>query len=365
MGFIFRMSKPIERKPLAVVLADKLEEEIRTGQLKGYVAGRRILAKRYGVNEKTASAALNVLSKKGLLADAESGKRRKIITQDIKPAAKAASKRLLILHQANTPLPVEDVLLLRDVQDSWEANGGPVSWARVDFGRYKKPGRVLDGVIDRYGADAVVLMSPTVHWSTEAARRLPTFQFGGAFSANPSLSLCSFALDSELVPLIQFFVDQGHRKIFVPTPNEELVNAIQNAYRSVFGDSMTQSEMDELVQVFPERVPQAWRGYWKKALMQVNPTAVMLLDDNAMLSLYGFCAEVGIKIPRDLSVLSLSYDERFEWMQPVPVMTRFPIKKAIKLFKSWMRGGLESVGKNFLQVELRKGESIGPARKGV
>ena len=145
MGFIFRMLEPIERKPLAVVLADKLEEEIRTGQLKGYVAGRRILAKRYGVNEKTASAALNVLSKKGLLADAESGKRRKIIAQDVKPAAKAASKRLLILHQANTPLPVEDVLLLRDVQDSWEANGGPVSWARVDFGRYKKPGRVLDG----------------------------------------------------------------------------------------------------------------------------------------------------------------------------------------------------------------------------
>lgn len=361
------MSESIERKSLPVLIADKLENEICSGQLLRYLPGRRILAKRFGVNEKTAASAIDILEERDLLAPVEVGKKRKINDKTVKSrakqASKAKSKRLLILHQANSALCVEDVLLLRDVQDIWESQCGPVSWARVDFGRYQKPGSMLDKLIENYSADVLVMMMPTVGWCEEAIARIPTFQFGGPYGGE-AFTMCGYSVVNEMLPVVQYLAKLGHKRIFIPSMDQLQRDAHIKALVSGLGELADPTIAAEaLCPHFVERVPQAWRMYWKKYLSEIRPTAVVVHEDCGLMSLYGFCAEAGIRIPRDLTVITMNYEERFEWMQPQPTMMRFPAKRAIVIFKDWIKGGFRPTGRHFLKLDMIKGESVGPPRK--
>lgn len=61
------VSNNIERRSLAVQIADRIEEEIRTGTWTADLPGKRTLAEHCGVNAKTCAEALCLLERRGLV----------------------------------------------------------------------------------------------------------------------------------------------------------------------------------------------------------------------------------------------------------------------------------------------------------
>ncbi|MCB1129674.1 MAG: substrate-binding domain-containing protein [Verrucomicrobiae bacterium] len=359
------MDERVEKKSLAVQVADRIEEAILSGKWTGALPGNRTLAERYGVNRKTCVAAMDVLEQRRLIGPAEVGKCRVILPIDSVSSARTTRDRLLILRPAASPLNLEDENLLRSFQETWESSRGGVVWERVDYERFRKPLPVLEKLIERHHAHALVLYVPLNTWGAVAVDRLPSFQVGGVHGPSPKFSMCSFSINDGIEAVTRHLAGLGHRRILIP------IDSISGGFRSAFVDGLARGlgeapesgTFEDMCPSFPEPVPEVWRTYWEKAFRRVRPTAVIVTEDVHLLSLYGFCAHHGIRIPKDVSVISINYERHFEWCQPKPTMLRFPNRKALSHFKEWMAGGLRPIGKHFLKMDIVEGESVARARE--
>jgi DNA-binding LacI/PurR family transcriptional regulator/DNA-binding transcriptional regulator YhcF (GntR family) len=356
------MGGDIERRSIAAQLADRIEREIRSGTWTGELPGKRTLAGRYGVNVKTGAAAMDLLEQRGLLGPATAGRGREILAaRKSRAAAKRESAlRLLIIHPAAGHLSIEDFQLLHRMGDTWERSHGEVVWARVDYPRCKRPEPMLDSLIKRHAADALLLYVPEAGWGRQAAARRPFYQIGGPYEADVPISLGAYAIDLEVQRVVKYLRDLGHRRILLPSESmgERMRRAIVEGLRGG-GDSKPEfGRWEDYCPTFPESVPAAWSGYWKKSFSSLRPTAVVLFEDTHVLSLYGFCYTHGIRIPADLSVISIGYESRFEWCQPRPTMLRYPANTAVAHFQLWLEGGLKPIGRKFFDLEMIAGESV-------
>jgi DNA-binding transcriptional regulator YhcF (GntR family) len=361
-GRMDSMEKDIERRSIAAQLADRIEREIRGGTWQGELPGKRTLAGRYGVNVKTGAAAMDLLEKRGLLGPATTGRGRKILAlRKNRTATKQESaKRLLIIHPATGLLSIEDFQLLHRMGDVWERSHGQAVWTRVDYPRCKQPGPLLDSLIKRHAADALLLYVPESGWSRQAAARRPFYQIGGPYEADVPISLGAYAIDLEVQRVVEYLRELGHRRILLPSESmgERMKRAVVDGLRGG-GDSKPEfGRWEDYCPTFPESVPEAWPGYWKRAFSNLRPTAVVLFEDTHLLSLYGYCYTHGIRIPGELSVISVGYEARFEWCQPRPTMLRYPANTAVAHFQRWLEGGLKPIGRKFFELEMIEGESV-------
>jgi len=361
-GRIAPMSGDIERRSIAAQLADRIEREIRDGTWQGELPGKRTLADRYGVNVKTGAAAMDLMEQRGLLGPATAGRGREILTPRKSRAMRKqeSAQRLLIIHQAAGLLSIEDFQLLHRMGDTWERSHGEVIWARVDYPRCKRPGPLLDSLIKRHAADALLLYVPESGWCRQAAARRPYYQIGGPYEADVPISLGAYAIDLEVQRVVRYLRDLGHRRILLPSESmgDRMKQSIVDGLRGG-GDTKPEfGRWEDYCPSFPESVPAAWSGYWKKSFSSLRPTAVVLFEDTHVLSLYGYCYTHGIRIPTDLSVISIGYESRFEWCQPRPTMLRYPGNTAVAHFQQWLEGGLKPIGRKFFELEMIEGESV-------
>lgn len=360
------VDKKLERKPLAVQLADRLEDAIRSGQWTSRLPGNRTLASHFTVNRKTCAAAMNLLQQRGLIGAAEVGKRREILPlKNARSTTRKSTGRLLILYPASLSLNRGDEDLLRSFETAWENSFGGVVWTKVDFERYRNPEPVLEKLIERHQADALLLYVPPGTWSEVAAERLPSFQVGGTHGTSLKFSMCSFSINAQMERVTRHLAGLGHRRILLPLDSlmgsASLRRAFTDGLSKGLGAAPEPLTFDDLCPRFPEPHPAVWQSYWERAFDRVRPTAVVITEDVYLLSLYGFCAHHGIRIPENLSIISINYEQKFEWCRPKPAMLRFPNRMALSHFKTWLTGGLRPIGKHFLEMEFLEGESIAPA----
>lgn len=357
------MCREIERRTFAVQLADRIEREILAGTWLHELPGKRSLALRYGVNVKTAAVSIGLLEHRGLIAPASAGKGRAIQLASetpIAPATKSAS-RLLIVFRSNGFLSFDDHRLLQRMGELWSRTHGDVAWAGVDFHRCKSPGPQLDALIKRHSPDALLLHMPGVGWSREAYSRLPFYQMGGHCEPDIPMSMGSSLIEPEIKQIVKFLCDLGHRRILLPTEglSEGMWRAYLNGLRHNRESKPEIGSWEDYCPQFPDHVPEAWDGYWKKAFTSLRPTAVIVTEDTHLLSLYGYCSIHGLKIPGDVSILSQNYVPHFEWMIPRPAMMRYPANLAIAHFNQWIGGGFKPIGRKFFSARMHDGESIG------
>lgn len=360
------MGGDIERRTISAQLADRIEREIRTGVWTDELPGKRTLADRYGVNVKTAAAAIDLLGGRSLLGPVRAGRGRVILPppETSRGLRKRGGKRLLVIHQTGGDLNLEDYGLAQLMAACWEKHEGEVAWTSVDFPHCKSPGPLLDSLIQRHAPHALLLLSPGGGWHRAAAERLPFYMAGGPFEADLPLSLGACAIDHEVKRVVKLLRDLGHRRILAPSGgrSERVWRSIVDGLQADAGSKPDKGNWEDYCPRFPEHVPEAWAGYWKKAFMRVDPTAVIVFDDTALLSLYGHCSVQGLRIPRDLTVVSMNYEPRFEWLMPRPAMMRYPAKPAVAHFQQWIKGGLKPVGRKYFPLAIVEGESAARPR---
>lgn len=355
------MQDPIERRTITAQLASRIEAEIHAGTWTTALPGKRTLAQRFGVNVKTCAAALDLLEKQGWLQAAGSGRRREILKRPGKQEKSLdPNKRLLVIHSSGGIANFEDLHLLQSLSGIWERLHGQATWIQTDFGHGKSPDAALDRLIATHSADALLLYMPSLPWSKAALIRIPTYQTGGPCEIDALFSLGACDLEVEIERIVDHFVSLGHTRILIPTDGfgDSMRQSIISGFQAAAKKKPACGTWEDYVPDFPERVPEVWNRYWSRSFATIRPTAVMVFDDTHLLSLYGYCFKTGIRIPEDLSVISLNYESRFEWLSPRPTMMRYPIHAALAHFQQWVDHGLKPIGPKFFKLEMADGESV-------
>ncbi|BCU77924.1 substrate-binding domain-containing protein [Luteolibacter sp. LG18] len=352
---------PLERKNLPVRLADEIERAIRAGEWTVRLPGHRTLMKTYAVSAKTCIAAIAHLQERGLVSSPEQGKRHRILLEG-KPATHGL-ETLLMLDDMSAPSGGHR-LSLQAYAEAWEETGGRVVSLRFDFPRYRHPGHLLREAVATHRADALYLQVATAPWVRAAARLRPTYLDGGEWGPEKNYTGVGFKMGITVGEVARALRALGHERIAVPL---ELVGPIFEAgIRTHLAEALElrdgSSRVAALSPVFPEGLPEAWLGYWKKLFASTRPTAVIVTKDLHFLSLQGFCTQHGIAIPRDVSVVCLESTDALAWCSPVPTRMRFPIEEAILYFKKWIRGGCRPLGTRVLPMEQVPGATVAPPR---
>lgn len=359
------MAEGIERRSIAAQLADRICSDIDDGRWPDFLPGKRTLASRFGVNVKTCASALELLEDRGILEPAGAGRRRRVLRQPLmtRRNSRALGQRLLIVHQSGT-MNLADYQLLQKMGSVWEKAAGQLVWSTVDYPRCKQPEPRLEAMLARHRPDALLLHMPGPGWHEAADRRLPVYFSGGVTNPALPLSLHACSLQHEIVRMVGYLRGFGHRRIAIPTEgaSDPRWEAIVGAVASASGSRPEQGTWEDYCPRFPGNTPGAWDGYWNKLFATLRPTAVILLEDTHLLSLYGHCQSTGRRIPRDLSVIGFNYDERFEWLRPRPVMMRYPDKPSVAHFRLWVEGGLKPIGRKTVPLEMVAGESVARSR---
>ncbi len=362
------VSNMIERRSLAVQIADRIGEEIVTGTWTADLPGKRTLAERYGVNAKTCAEALCLLERRGIVSPSHAGKGRRILAPALAEVASGTAKSrmgLLLVHQSGTTFNHEEIQLLQRIGEAWSKVHGEMAWAGVDYARCKRPGAALDTLIKRHAPGALLLHMPWKGWVREAAARLPFYQLGGPFDEVETTSHGASSLGHEAKRLVVWLQSLGHQRMLFPTYGwDRAIWLTLTRNLAQMGLDKPESESwDDWCPQFAERIPEVCEGYWQRAFARVRPTAVVVFDDALLLSLYSYCSFRKWTIPDDLTVVLLNYDELFEWLRPRPTMMRYPLKAAVSHFRQWVDGGLKPLGLKYFELELIEGASVGPPRR--
>lgn len=356
------MDSSLKRTTLAEQLADKLEFLVRAGEWKGRLPGTRALAKYFEVHRDTVEAAVELLEAKGVLAPAEPRRARRILVRFSAAHAGSASgkKRLLLIQSGMYAIDSDDLDVLKGMERVWREKCGEVIWERVDYLAAKDPEKRLGVLVKRYAPDAILIQGPPSAWSHCAGNFLPTYCCGGTLIEGEIGTLSGYSTYDQLRSVLAKLVKMGHERILVPTviPKGDFAKVIEQALRAELPGPPEQGTYKDLCPSCPEIRPEVWFEFCKRELNRVRPTAVVLTTTKYLLSLFSYCLQNRISIPHDLSVILLGYDEQLEWLNPRPVMMRYPNNKAIKHFEKWVDKGLKPLGIKFFDLDILPGSSV-------
>lgn len=358
------MSEGIERRTIAVQLADRIEDEIREGTWVARLPGKRTLAKRFSVNIKTCASALELLEQRGVIGPGCAGQMRRIPDTRKQSRRPAKSNRvLLILHQTDAALAYDDVLLFRKMGEIWSKTHGQALWIGVDYPRYRRPGPLLEKLIQRHSASALMLHMCWVNWYPEALKRVPSYQAGGAWcDTGGSLGACSLTLQT--LRIIDHFRKLGHRRILIPSVawDDQRWGALCSALSTDWDERPPVGTWEDHCPRFIETHPGGWEKIWQKTFAAIRPTAVIVWDDSLLLSLYSYCFNSGLRIPRDISIIVMDHHKLLEYLRPRPTMLRYPVNAAAAHFQTWVDNDLRPIGRKHFDLEWMGGESVAPPR---
>lgn len=357
------MKPVIARATLPVRVADLIEAGLRSGQWQHGLPGYRKLAAEFEVSWRTAGAALKLVEARGLLKPAAPGQSR---TPAAAPRGKTAprSGNLLILWSA----PHSADLLMRDeihaLAAFWEKHRGRVHMVTVDYARHRRPAPFMAAQREKCRAAAVLLALPPAAWIQSAVEmKLPVYCIGGEQNGLQGFSGHGYPAGIEIEAAVRRLRGLGHRRLLIPSSpaSERLLSTIRAAFASGCGGNVSAEEVARACPVFQESVPEVWQTYWASAFAGQHPTAVICVHEKWVFSLYGYCAAQRLRIPDDVSVLSMTSSETLSWCHPRPVCMKYPTHRSLALFKAWVRRGCESHGIKHLRLCELEGASLAQA----
>jgi len=356
----------LDRQSLPAHMAERLERDISHGVWTGFLPGYRTLSQHYAVSDRTSKLAISLLEKQGVIAPTQPGKKRKILR-----SAKQTLKdmRLLIITDSMMPMEKADDELLHDIAVFWLKRGkirSEVHRASGDLCRYKRPGKLLKQWVDQHHATHLLFFTPPSSWvKAVIALGLPCYYLGGELSSvnlrENRVPGSSLMWNFVFAKVLNRLKDLGHRKLLFPLELARGRNpkSLQNTLFEAYEGELSREDCEAFIPVFPEFDAESWLRYWKREFTTRKPTAVIVINQFALQSLYVFCARYNIKPGKDLSVVCMHWEEIFDWYSPRPTCLKFPYQASVQDFKSWVRSGCPQRKHQFLQMDWCGGSTCG------
>ncbi|MAS95672.1 MAG: hypothetical protein CMO55_20925 [Verrucomicrobiales bacterium] len=360
------MDKTLDRKPLSDRLADQIQLRIQQGYWDKELPGYRVLAEEFGVSWRTSRSALKTLENRGILHPFEHGKPRRIRESGLYD--RHSPESLLLITSATTHHDIAELELIDEIILTWLKLGGRSQQVRVDFRRHKNPAFLLNRLIEKNGAEVLVIREPSKPW-VEAARDLsiPVYFLGGDIPVSERPTVSGFAVS--IIAMVSESVSRlrklGHQRILIPDEGFGTLarDAVLTGMQNGFGEAAI-PDPALCCPGFPEVEPETWQTYWNRAFRNFHPTAVIVRKESSYLSLFSFCYENSIKVPHDLSIICHSASENLQWCHPQPDRSTFPKKRAVTLFRRWIKNSFPLTGMKILPVNFIEAGTVSkPARQ--
>ena len=346
------------RQSLSTRMAERLEKDIFHGVWTDFLPGYRTLSQHYSVSDRTSKLAISLLEKQGVIAPTQPGKKRKIL-KNSKQTVK--DMRLLIITDSMMPMEKADEELLHDMSVFWlkrEEISSKVHRASGDLYRYKRPGKLLKQWVDQHHATHLLFFTPPAPWvKAVIALGLPCYYLGGELLSNnlreDQIPGSSLMWNIVFAIVLNRLKDLGHHKLLFPLELARGRNpkSLQDTLFETYDGELSRDDCEASIPVFPEFNAESWLRYWEREFTTRRPTAVIVVNQFALQSLYVFCTQHNIKPGKDLSVVCMHWEEIFDWYYPRPTCLKYPYQASLKDFKGWVRSGCPQRKHHFLQME--------------
>jgi len=309
------MPKIPKRSSLPNQAADIIINMIETGEFTDTLPGERELASRFQIGRDTLRLALEQLEKDEYITASQHGKRRQIIR---KTSAKLSSKtkRIAFLSPKSlTDLPpwmLIEVDTLRGMLNKREFEFEVVNSGVFQL---KNPDSRLKKLIDSDSFDLWILYqcpAPVQRWFEK--NEIPTIVRGYTHEGIqlPSIDIdwkaAAFHAGGELLR-------SGHNNVGLLIPNTNLAGLLATETGLRQSIEVTKGgKVHKIVdKVNPNSVHRALELAFK---LEDPPTAIVTTRSRHVLTVITWLAQHRIRIPHDLSIISLAYETWFDHLTP-------------------------------------------------
>ena len=355
-----------KRTSLVSETASTLKEWISTGILREILPGELQLKKRLGVGRDTLRLALKLLTQEGWVAPALKGQQRRVKAQHPPPSEGLKAELLPVTFLSPNLVEARVTLLeMEDTQMRLAEQGRKLRFIAPQIFNLKHPERRLERLVRVNPSAAWILFlatEPMQRWFDQQG--VPALIYGSPF---PGVKLPFVVSDWSAAAFhagIQL-VRQGHRVIGIMEYQQRFPGllaeerGLQNALATVNAES-------QLVVLKDDRTPASVARSLELAFgLQNRPTALVLTYTSQLLTCYAWLVSRGIRVPADVSLVSLVNDSWFAdlyppvcYYRPDPgLMSRHIAQRVLELVESGQ------VAKNSLRIQLEfvRGATIGPA----
>jgi len=94
------------------------------------------------------------------------------------------------------------------------------------------------------------------------------------------------------------------------------------------------------------------------------PTALILGEPSLAIGAWQFCSEQGLKVPRDVSLISMASDRSLDWCFPAVTCVNFDSDFVIQRIRNWagnVAAGRADFEQSNIVATLEAGGTVGPA----
>ncbi len=358
---------PLKKQSLPDLIYEKLKGDIAAKRRKGALPGSRTLASEFGVARKSVIAAIDRLREEGLLQ--ANGPRK----MTIRGGSRTRSERVYNVAII-TATPFEDmrpseqlflVSLMREIEAAGYSCEMPVMPVEDKEENLEKIARWLK----KQHAD-IFLPHEFNRKTLElfASQPVPMFAFGGQVLKLP-IAGCGCQIHDAAEECFRELKKLGHSRIVLALPanyrNPEA--RLARLLREIFG--VTESGIHSYALPEWEDTPEGLHALLKELFRVTPPTALVLQSGVHARAAITFLSKQGLRVPEDVSVITIDYDSTLHWQFPECTFSRIDsgneamIRQCMKWLRAVQSGKIPAPAFQIIPGPFVPGNSIGPAKR--
>ena len=353
---------PLRRLSLVEQTAHHVRDGIDKGQWTRHLPGVVELAKRFAVSKDTVRAAVQLLEKEGALKASGAGKRRTIVR---KRPTRRQSLRVAILLEDDLPSNnAHSLELILAIKYAIDAAGhvcviGEKSLKQMSgllqVARFVRSTKADAWIV--YGGRRDVL-----EWF--ARRKIPTLAIGGRCLGLP-IAATYADVARAMAATVDALVTRGHRRIVLlcgtvwrePSPGRSA---------QTFLDSLQRHGIKVSGYNIPswEETPEGFEAMMKSLFRVTPPTALFITEPSFCVAARIFLAERGLKVPGDVSLVSMLPDPAFSLHHPVIAHFEWTTPALVNRATQWVNAVTQGKGDHetiVFHAKFRPGGTIAAA----
>ncbi len=341
-------------------VAAHLRAEIEAGRWIGNLPGVGALAEETGVNHTTINAAMQLLEEQGLVVNRGSGKARRVAVDRAK-----SSKSMRIALLDHDVLAAKDGFLA-ELSARLKAKGFTVELSRKTLTELKMDPRRIARMVGETEADAwVVLSAPRQVLKWFANKRIPVMAIFGQFDHMP-IAAAAVDYQEPIRALQQRLVDLGHRRIVYLSFRGQHRQPIGSLWQTLFDDLESQGIATGAYNLPTwEDCPEGFQRLLESLFDKTPPTALVIEEVPHYIAVLNFCMQRGLKVPDDLSLACLDYQNLLDHcLPPVAHITwrHAPVIQQVVRWADMLSRGKSEPSQHYTTAEFIDGPTIGHSR---
>ncbi len=365
------LAGPVEKDSRVLQAEIALRRNLRAGSWEKFMPGIRTLANSFGVSPATMVKAVERVKADGWISN-EGARCRFTIHRDVilKSKGKEQVLRTLLLvapksGHSEAARGTSQILLYL-----WEMlapHGWSIRFHLDDYASGKRRQKQWDDLVEMEKPQAVlaVLGTPAMAaWAHDA--KIPIFFCGGALEDFP-VPIAGISTVLMLEEALDHLIALGHHKITLPLCQR--AKSFTTSLKKSMSHRLIQANYDFISELNTPttdgNTPAAFRLCLDRAFAAGPPTAIICVEWREFIATLCYLTEKGLRVPQDISLVSLSFDHTVDWLSPSPTCFRYPLEKLAATLCDWLEDMSTYYNYN-LNVQLRgiwfKGETIAAPR---